>query len=188
MTPAMPSDGSILPHPTPATSVEHRWAGAWVLGIWLGCAIWAFWILEGRPLIARTAETSAPQRVEAVEAWARELGLATGALALVHREAACACPSGRGQAQLDPAVEAARRGIAVHAVPSGSAPMLDAVLPSSAAWLLFGADGRLHYAGPAESSDLCGSRLNLLAQALQRSNANASPPRYPILPADCVCS
>lgn len=171
-----------------ARSSTHRWPGPTVLAIWLACVLWGFWSLQAKPLLTRMADASAPQRVQALEVWARELGAGKGLPVLFHRESACRCADAAlDEAGVDPAAEAAQRRIPMRDLSVQSGAELQALLPEDAAWLLFGADGRLHYAGPASSADLCGSSRSLLLLGLARAASQAEPPRFPIIAAGCAC-
>lgn len=169
-----------------------RWPvlGALVFVAWLALTCWGFWVFEARPLLVGPAAASQPERIRALEAWGEDQGAGQGEPVLIHladRDADCDCvPTARGR--LDPAAFARARQVSVLEATTAAAILIDRVLPASAEWLLFAADGQLLYAGPEHSGDLCGAGGSLLLASLVDPDDPAFQLPYPILDADCSCS
>jgi hypothetical protein len=169
-----------------------RWPvlGELVFVAWLALTCWGFWVFEARPLLVGPAAASQPERIRALEAWGEDQGAGQGEPVLIHlagRDAGCNCVrAARGR--LDPAAFASARQVSVLEATTASAILIDRVLPASAEWLLFSADGQLLYAGPEHSGDFCGAGGSLLLATLAHPDDPALQLPHPIVDAGCGCS
>lgn len=179
------------PHAEPPVLTSPRWPvlAALVFVAWLALTCWGFWVFEARPLLVGPAAASQPERIRALEAWGEGLGAGRGEPVLIHlaeRDVDCDCmPAARDR--LDPAAFARARRVSVLEATAVAANLIDRVLPASAEWLLFAADGQLLYAGSEHSGDLCGAGGSLLLVTLAHPGDPALQLPYPILDAECAC-
>jgi hypothetical protein len=160
--------------------------------MWLATAGWGFWLIEGKPAFARAQSASDPIRVQAIEAWGRDLGAGSSGrplLVLIPSTTIsfCACSASTEQLnQLHSQAQAA--GLQVASVDLGQQPgQVQNLLPAHIDLALFSRSGRLLFAGPADSPLHCIAGSSLAELVLTQAEGEQPPLWAAVLDEPCPC-
>lgn len=148
---------------------------------WFVLVVSGFWLLLAVPARAAVAAASEPQRIEMFERWlaSERLNNASAHLVVIDPARGCACDD---SAEVELAAFVKRATSAgIHVIERASAAP---PLPAHARVAVFGAEGRLRYAGPLRVPMFC-SGMSTMADAALRDE-NASAPAM-VFASGCAC-
>jgi len=148
---------------------------------WLVLVVSGFWLLLAMPTRAALAAASEPQRIEVFERWLASEQLSTAAerVVVVDPSRDCHCDDTEAVELAAFVKRATSMGIRVIERAWVATP-----LPAHARIAVFGAEGRLRYAGPLRVPMFCSGMTTLADAALREINASAPAM---VFGSNCVC-
>lgn len=172
----------------PPASARRTAASFALLIAWLLLSAWGFWLMQGREAFARAQSVSDPIRVSAIEAWGAGLGAGrANAPLLALMDSGCGCTLAEAQ-RLKLVEQAAGASVDVRQLDAAALIEIRALLPTRTELMLFNPQGRLLFAGPADSTLHCSEGTSLAELVLSQARAEQPPLWAPVIDEPCACA